>query len=188
MIKRIFFGLVCFLALRVTAEAAYVTLAWDADPNTDVAGYVVSYGTQENVYTSRMDVGRANLAVVTNLTAGTRYYFTVHAYASDGMRSPDASAVSTVVVAAVTPRNSAALGRSDFDGDSVGELSVYRPESGEWFFRFSSTGFSYANWTAYQWGGPGDVPVSGDFDGDRRNDLAVWRPSTGEWWIRYSSD
>lgn len=40
---------------------------------------------------------------------------------------------------------------------------------------------------AYQWGQPGDVPVTGDFDGDHIADLVVYRPSTGVWLMRLST-
>jgi FG-GAP-like repeat len=182
MVKRLLFGLVCLFALQVTAEAAFVTLAWD--PNTDAAtaGYVVSYGTQPGVYTASIDVGQANLAVVTNLPVGVRYYFAVQAYDTAGVRSQFSAEVSTDVTPLPVPRNSAALGRTDFDGDLAGDPSLYRPQSGEWFVLTSSSGPRI-----YQWGFPTDVPVPGDFDGDGDSDLAVWRPSTGEWWIRYSA-
>jgi hypothetical protein len=39
----------------------------------------------------------------------------------------------------------------------------------------------------FQWGLPGDLPLTADFDGDGRADIAVYRPSTGEWFIRYSA-
>ena len=40
---------------------------------------------------------------------------------------------------------------------------------------------------SYQWGVPGDQPLSGDFDGDGKTDLVIYRPSTGTWYVRYST-
>ena len=65
---------------------------------------------------------------------------------------------------------------SDFDGDGVSDLTVFRPSTGTWFTTFSSTGF--ATITATQFGLNGDIRVNGDYDGDHRTDLAVYRPST----------
>jgi subtilisin-like proprotein convertase family protein len=73
----------------------------------------------------------------------------------------------------------------DFDGDGVSEVTVFRPSTGTWFSRFSSTGFATS--TSTQFGLNGDITVNSDYDGDRRADQAVYRPSTGEWFILQSS-
>jgi subtilisin-like proprotein convertase family protein len=75
---------------------------------------------------------------------------------------------------------------SDFDGDGVSDITVFRPSTGTWFTRFSSTGF--VTNASTQLGLNGDVTVNGDYDGDRRSDQAVYRPSTGEWFILQSSN
>ena len=76
---------------------------------------------------------------------------------------------------------------ADFDGDGRTDLTVYRPTTGEWFVRYSTSNYSYDNWTSYQWGLPGDIPLAADFDGDGKTDLTVYRPTTGEWFVRYST-
>ena len=76
---------------------------------------------------------------------------------------------------------------ADVDGDGRTDLTVYRPATGEWFTRSSTTGYSYAAFQNYQWGLSTDKPLAGDFDGDGKSDLAVYRPSDGGWYIRYSS-
>src|SRR4029079_12675575 len=58
--------------------------------------------------------------------------------------------------------------------------------NGNWYIRLSSLGYP-TNVAPYQWGQPGDLPISADFDGDGIADLTVYRPSTGVWYIRYSS-
>ena len=76
---------------------------------------------------------------------------------------------------------------SDFDGDGMTDLAVFRPSLGEWYVRKSSSGYGFGDYLSYQWGRPGDIPMAADFDGDGRIDLTVFRPSTTEWYIRYSS-
>jgi hypothetical protein len=74
-----------------------------------------------------------------------------------------------------------AVARRDFDNDQKAELVVFRPASGNWYVS-GATFFG-----VFQWGLPGDIPMSGDFDGDGKADLAVWRPSNGTWYFLYSS-
>ena len=78
------------------------------------------------------------------------------------------------------------LAVSDFDGDGVSDITVFRPSTGTWFTTYSSTGFATNSST--QWGAATDIPVNGDYDGDRRADVAVYRPSTGQWFILQSSN
>lgn len=67
----------------------------------------------------------------------------------------------------------------DFDGDSRTDISIYRPEAGEWWINRSSNGTNYA----FRFGTSSDKLVPGDYTGDGRTDAAFFRPSTGEWFI-----
>lgn len=62
----------------------------------------------------------------------------------------------------------------DFDGTGTKDIVVYRPSTGVWYMR---------NITAFEWGAPGDIPVTGDYNGDGVTDVAVWRPSDGVWYV-----
>src|SRR5690606_20693208 len=74
--------------------------------------------------------------------------------------------------------------KSDFDGDGVSDISVFRPSSGTWHILESSTGQYKVN----VFGMNNDKPVPGDYDGDGTTDYAVFRPSDSTWYMRYSSD
>ena len=72
---------------------------------------------------------------------------------------------------------------ADYDGDGMADVALYRPSTGEWFIRQSTT----STVVSRQFGLNGDVPVPGDYDGDGKADMAVYRPANGDWFILHSS-
>jgi hypothetical protein len=71
--------------------------------------------------------------------------------------------------------------RADFDGDGKTDLSVFRPNDGNWYLNRSTAGFSAVNW-----GTSTDTLVPGDYDGDGKADTAVFR--SGNWYILKSGN
>ncbi len=67
--------------------AAGVDLEWDANPETDISGYKVSYGTSSGVYPNVVDVGTNPSTSISDLTEGTTYYFAVSAVNESGLQS-----------------------------------------------------------------------------------------------------
>ena len=80
------------------------------------------------------------------------------------------------VAGPVIPRNKVA----DFDGDGKTDISVFRPDTGEWFIA-GSLGPTYQ---VYQFGTSTDMLAPGDYDGDGKTDLAIFRPSEATWYFR----
>ncbi|MFT4637746.1 MAG: hypothetical protein ACI8T1_001056 [Verrucomicrobiales bacterium] len=63
------------------------TLAWDPNPEPDIVGYHLSYGTSHGSYSTVIDTGNATSRTLLNLVAGT-YYAIVTAYNTAGLESP----------------------------------------------------------------------------------------------------
>ncbi|CAN5389731.1 hypothetical protein BH10ACI1_BH10ACI1_00090 [soil metagenome] len=73
---------------------------------------------------------------------------------------------------------------SDFDGDGISDIAVWRPSSGVWHIQRSGDN----SYNSLQFGGAafGDVAVPGNYDGDKKTDYAVYR--NGLWYVWQSSN
>ncbi len=101
---RIFPLLLAMLASSLTAAAVgTATLAWNRNPESNVAGYRVYYGTTAGSYSQVLDVGNQIQAEVSNLAPGNIYYFVVTAYNSSGDESLPSSEVFKVMPANQAP-------------------------------------------------------------------------------------
>ena len=95
------FGLI--LSVPAMASAATVALAWNANPEGNIAGYILVYGTTPGSYSSSVDVGSTTAHSISSLTAGTRYYFAVRAYNTSGVSGPLSGEVNEVPTDAPPP-------------------------------------------------------------------------------------
>ncbi|HHN65661.1 MAG TPA: fibronectin type III domain-containing protein, partial [Nitrospirae bacterium] len=85
---------ILLIGLSITVSFAYtVTLSWDANTESDLAGYKVYYGTSSRNYTETIDVGNTTTYQITGLSEGT-YYFAVTAYDTSGNESDYSEEVS----------------------------------------------------------------------------------------------
>lgn len=88
------------LAATVSAQAYNsVTLAWDANTEPDIAGYIVYWGTSSRNYDRQVDVGNVTQHTVTGLQDLQTYYFAVRAYNTDALQSAYSAEVSRVIPA-----------------------------------------------------------------------------------------
>jgi len=73
--------LTCFVILSpAIAYCENVTLAWDANKESDLKGYNLYYGTASGNYTTDIDVGNTTQYTISDLQDGVTYYFAVTAY------------------------------------------------------------------------------------------------------------
>jgi hypothetical protein len=64
-----------------------VSLQWNPNTDTNVAGYALYIGTTSGDYTSRIDVGTNTVSTISGLTNGTTYYFVTTDYDSEDVES-----------------------------------------------------------------------------------------------------
>jgi hypothetical protein len=92
-------ALIIIMLSPAAAAAGALTLAWDPNPESDLAGYIVRYGTSSGAYTQQVDVGNRTSWRVEGLTNNVRYYLVVQAYNSAGLTSPFSAEVSGIAMA-----------------------------------------------------------------------------------------
>ncbi|MGD0887035.1 MAG: fibronectin type III domain-containing protein [Thermodesulfovibrionales bacterium] len=102
------FVLLSLILYPQNASADQITLVWnppttntDGTPLTDLAGYIVYYGTASRNYPQNVPVGIVTTYTVSNLTDGLTYYFAVAAYDTAGNQSAYSNEVSKTLQAAV---------------------------------------------------------------------------------------
>ncbi|MEO5822775.1 MAG: IPT/TIG domain-containing protein, partial [Vicinamibacteraceae bacterium] len=87
------------LAFAGAASAQSVTLAWDANSESNISGYHVQYGTVAGNPSTTVDVGNVTQRQFAGLQFGVTYYFRVTAIDSSNVESPPSAEVSYTPVA-----------------------------------------------------------------------------------------
>ena len=77
------------------AEAGIVSLTWDPNTESDLAGYLLSYGTASGQYTITIDVGNVSSYQFSEPNPSIRYYLALRAYDTGGAISPYSNEVVT---------------------------------------------------------------------------------------------
>lgn len=80
-------GLLVLLACTSVLWGGALVVRWDANTETDLAGYLMYYGNESGTYDQYVDVGLDTFYTVDGLTEDQTYYFAVTAYDSSGNES-----------------------------------------------------------------------------------------------------
>jgi hypothetical protein len=95
--------LLAILSLLVpAAHAGQVTVAWDPNPEPEVAGYKIYYGTTAGNYTSSLDAGSATSILISGLQDGATYFFSAVAYDASNNESGFSNEITYAVPAGAT--------------------------------------------------------------------------------------
>ncbi len=91
-------------ALTASAQGqSSVTLAWNPDAGTNIAGYKIYYGVASRTYTNTNNVGNVTNATISSLIGGTIYYFAATAVDTSGLESDYSTEVVYTNPAATAP-------------------------------------------------------------------------------------
>jgi len=121
MVVGILLMMVCFFAVEILASfnpapvfAGALKANWNANTETDLAGYKIYYGESSGNYAASIDVGKITQYTINQLKDGVVYYFAITAFDSAGNESGYSLEVSAKVilldttppaVSSVTPRH-----------------------------------------------------------------------------------
>lgn len=87
----IFFFIIFLIALFINSaregQCAQVTLTWDPNTESDLAGYKIYSGVQSGSYQRNVDVGNITSYILTGLDLGVTYYIAATAYNTKGLES-----------------------------------------------------------------------------------------------------
>ena len=98
-IRSVLTAIALVLMAATQASAANLTLAWDANPEPNIAGYVVEWGTAAAPFSNSATVGNVTTWTLGTAVAGTTYSFRVLAFNTSGEFSDPSTAVSGSVTA-----------------------------------------------------------------------------------------
>ena len=81
-----------------TVYSAQVSLEWDANKASDLAGYKIHYGISSRDYDTTVDIGNYSSCTISELQEGQTYYFAATAYDNSGNETGFSNEVSTQII------------------------------------------------------------------------------------------
>lgn len=95
--------ILCAIFFPAMGFAASILVNWNANTESDLAGYIVYYGVQSGVYSAAVDVNKVTSYQINNATTGATYYIALSAYDTSGNESNLSTEASIYVPTTVPP-------------------------------------------------------------------------------------
>jgi uncharacterized repeat protein (TIGR02543 family) len=134
----------CFATLGAHAVQS-VTLAWDPNSETNIAGYKLYYGLAPRTYPNVLDVGNVTTSSIPNLVEGTTYYFAVTAYNNESVESFFSSEIAHTIPYPKAPISISTRGNGTVSPNLDGQLlDVGRQYS---ITASPGAGCTFSNWS-----------------------------------------
>ncbi|HEY5704583.1 MAG TPA: fibronectin type III domain-containing protein [Terrimicrobiaceae bacterium] len=126
-------------SLLLGRAAQSVTLAWDANPLPNIAGYKLYYSTAKGKRIESLDVGNATTATISNLDDETTYFITVAAYDTAALESQASNEISfkTAPLGAHTLTVNNGTGSGKYTESTRLKVSATPPGPGQQFDRWT---------------------------------------------------
>lgn len=190
---------VCIFALvtptlRAESAGGTVRIAWDPNPEKELAGYKVHYGTASGSYDRSIDVGNTPTVALSGLTLGTTYYVAVTAYSSLAIESEYSEEISVVVEPPTLPPGTGRIvlleaengtlesPMSTGSGDGLSWVSTSTAGAGLVSMPFESPASSdYKVWCRYRTTSGGTPTVLAAFDTQDETSLRLPASGAGVW-------
>jgi hypothetical protein len=149
-----------------------VTLAWDANTESDIGGYTLHWGTSSRSYDRSVDVGNVTQYTLTGLQEFQTYYFAVRAYNTDALQSAYSAEV-TKGIPANPDRVRGIRSRIFWRHNTSGAVASWHMDGNQQISGgpVGSGVIADLNW---------QIVGTGDFNGDGYTDL-VWHHDTEGW-------
>jgi hypothetical protein len=80
-------ALVWNLPVMAAPPTDSVTLSWFPSPSPDITGYNVYSGGVSGIYTNKISLGNTTSVILSNMVAGSTYYFSATCYNTNGEES-----------------------------------------------------------------------------------------------------
>jgi hypothetical protein len=177
---------VCCLAFPpATWASGNLTLAWDPNPEPDIASYRVLYGPAPRAYTGVVDIGLRTRYTLEGLIPGQEYFLSVQAYNTRGQASAPALEVSGIARSAASLLDAATilLGLGTHHG-AGGWFATRHGEEGD----YAHGWWSQLPWPAYNATGGGVRLAAGDLDGDGASEIVVGLGRGSQGWVAILDD